>query len=88
MSDRHVCSPLSIPAASTSSSPTGSRYRFDVRGNRRLGLLEPVQHPERVAVVVADRAERRVAPVPPPDPVPPAAGSLVAVGDLRRRLRR
>src|SRR6478672_1296456 len=43
---------------------------LDLRGDRRLGLLEPVQHPERVAVVVADRPERRVAPVPPPDAVP------------------
>src|SRR5689334_14953114 len=43
---------------------------LDLRGDRRPGLLEPVQHLARVAVVVADRPERRVAPVPPPDAVP------------------
>ena len=59
---------------------------LDLRGDRRPGLPEPVQHPERVAVVVADRPERRVAPVPPADAVPASRGSLSASASTASKL--
>jgi hypothetical protein len=41
-----------------------------LRGSRQLDPFQPIQHLERVTMVVADHPEHRVAPISPSDTIP------------------